>query len=126
MKRFDLDNEPKIPSGFKIPDHYFEQLENTIMHQLPEKEVRVISIFSTRRFWLTAAAAIFVFGIFTTMYLSYSKTDGITAEDYLANETSITNEDIIENLSDEDITAMEESFDLYDHDTKTFAKDYLY
>ena len=27
MKRFDLDNDPKIDSGFKIPEDYFEQFE---------------------------------------------------------------------------------------------------
>ena len=35
-------------------------------------------------------------------------------------------EDIIDNLSDDDITAIEESLDLYDQDTKNYAKEYLY
>jgi len=126
MKRFDLDNDQKIDTGFKIPDNYFEQFEAKIMNQLPEREVKVVSIFSTKKFWITSVAAVFVLGIFTTMYLSYSKTEEAITEDYLAYETSITTEDIIEHLTDEDITAIEQSMDLYDEETKTYAADYLY
>jgi hypothetical protein len=45
MKQFDLDNDPKIDSGFRIPENYFEQFEAKIMSQLPEREVKVISLF---------------------------------------------------------------------------------
>lgn len=126
MKRFDLDNDPKIDTGFKVPDDYFAKFEAKIMNQLPEKEARVIPLFQTRKFWLSAVAAIFVLGVFTTFYISFSKTDELVTEEYLAYETSITTEDIIENLSDEDITAIEESLDLYDFDTKAYANDHLY
>ncbi len=70
MKQFDLDNDPKIDSGFRIPENYFEQFETKIMSQISEKEVKVISIFETRKFWFSAVAAVFVIGLFTTMYLN--------------------------------------------------------
>ncbi|MEO8234109.1 MAG: hypothetical protein ABI549_01730 [Flavobacterium sp.] len=126
MKQFDLDNDPKIDSGFRIPENYFEQFEAKMMNQLSEKEVKVISLFETRNFWFSAVAAVFVVGLFTTMYLNTTKVDNITTEDYLACATTISTEDIIENLSDDDITAIEESLDLYDQDTKNYAKEYLY
>lgn len=126
MKQFDLDNDPKIDSGFRVPENYFEQFEAKMMNQLPKKEAKVISIFQTRKFWISGIAAIFVLGIFTTIYLSYSKTEEIITEDYLAYETSITTEDIIEHLSDDDITAIEESLDLYNPETKIDAENYLY
>jgi hypothetical protein len=126
MKQFDLDNDPKIDNGFRIPENYFEQFEAKIMSQLPEKEVKVISIFETRKFWFSAVAAVFVIGLFTTMYLNNIKTENISTEDYLACATTISTEDIIENLSDEDITAIEESLELYDQETKNYAKEYLY
>jgi hypothetical protein len=126
MKQFDLDNDPKIDSGFRIPENYFEQFEAKMMSQLHEKEVKVISIFETRRFWFSAVAAVFVIGLFTTMYLNNTKTENISTEDYLACATTISTEDIIENLSDDDITAIEESLDLYDQDTQNYAKEYLY
>ena len=126
MKQFDLDNDPKIDSGFRIPENYFEQFEIKMMNQLSQKEVKVISIFETRKFWFSAIAAVFVIGFFTTMYLNNTKTENISNEDYLACATTISTEDIIENLSDDDITAVEESLDLYDQDTKNYAKEYLY
>lgn len=126
MKRFDLHNDPKIETGFKIPADYFAQFENKIMNQLPEKEVKVISIFNKRKIGLSAIAAVFALGIGISTYLNYATTDNIKTEDYLASEMTITTEDIIENLSDEDITSIEENLDLYDQDTKTYAKDYLY
>lgn len=125
MKQFDLDNDPKIDLGFRIPENYFEQFEAKMMSQLPEKEVKIISLFETRKFWFSAVAAVFVIGLFTTMYLN-STTNEISTEDYLACETTISTEDIIDNLSDDDITAIEESLDLYDQDTKNYAKEYLY
>ena len=126
MKQFDLDSNPKINSGFRIPENFFEQFEAKIMNQISEKEVKVISIFETRKFWLSAVAAVFIIGLFTTMYLSNNTNENISAEDYLACETTISTEDIIENLSDDDITAMEESLDLYDQETKNYAQEYLY
>ena len=126
MTQFDLDSNPKINSGFKIPENFFEQFEAKIMNQISEKEVKVISIFETRKFWLSAVAAVFVIGLFTTMYLSNNTNENISTEDYLACQTTISTEDIIENLSDDDITAMEESLDLYDQETKNYAQEYLY
>ena len=126
MKQFDLDNDPKIDNGFTIPENYFEQFEAKMMNQISEKEVKVISIFETRKFWFSAVAAVFVIGLFTTMYLNHAKTENITTEDYLACATTISTEDIIENLSDDDISSIEESLDLYDQDTKNYAKEYLY
>ena len=126
MKQFDLDSNPKINSGFRIPENFFEQFEAKIMNQISEKEVKVISIFETRKIWLSAVAAVFVIGLFTTMYLSNNTNENISAEDYLACQTTISTEDIIDNLSDDDITAIEESLDLYDQETKNYAKEYLY
>jgi hypothetical protein len=126
MKQFDLNNDPKIDSGFRFPENYFEQFEAKIMSQLPEREVKVISLFKTRKFWFSSVAAVFVIGLFTTLYLNSATNENINTEDYLAYDTTITNEDIIENLSNDDITAIEESLDLYDQDTKNYAKEYLY
>ena len=96
MKQFDLDSNPKINSGFRIPENYFEHFEAKIMNQISEKEVKVISNFETRKFWLSAVAAVFVIGLFTTMYLSNNTKENISVEDYLAFQTTISTEDIIE------------------------------
>jgi hypothetical protein len=36
MKTFKLDNEPKIETGFKVPDHYFDNFLCKMMQQLEQ------------------------------------------------------------------------------------------
>jgi hypothetical protein len=125
MKQFDLENDDKINSGFKIPDDYFNQFESKIMTQISEKEVKVVSIFERRKFWLSAVAAVFAVGILTTVYLNFNQNDSIIAEDYFAYDNSITTEEIAEHLTDDDINKIEESLNLYDNETTDYAKEYL-
>ena len=42
MKTFKLENEPKIESGFKTPEKYFENFSIKMMEQLPANEPKVI------------------------------------------------------------------------------------
>ncbi|EMY3477121.1 hypothetical protein AAIP31_000308 [Flavobacterium psychrophilum] len=126
MKYFDFDNGTKTDNGFKIPEHYFEQFETKMMNCVLEKEVKVISVFVTRKFWFSAVAAVVVFGLCTTLYLNKLNTKGISTEDYLAYATTISTEDIIEHLSDDDITKIEESLNLYDPEITNYAKECLY
>ena len=49
MKESKLENEPKIESGFKTPDHYFENFSSKIILQLPQEEPKVISIFQKKK-----------------------------------------------------------------------------
>ena len=51
MKEFRLDNEPKITSGFKTPEGYFDDLSEKINANLPKNEPKVISIFQKRKTW---------------------------------------------------------------------------
>jgi hypothetical protein len=126
MKQFDLNNDPKIGNGFKIPENYFEQFEYRLMARLPEKEVKVVSIFKQRKFWYGAVAAIFLIAISVPMYLNYTKEAAALTYDYLAYESNLTTDDIVMHLSDEDITEIEESLDLYKIENETDVKDYLY
>lgn len=125
MKPFDIENNDKINSGFKVPEDYFELFEEKIMNQIEEKNVKVISIFRRKKTWLIAVAAVFIVGLFTNIYLSNSKIEIPKNDDYLAFENTITNEDIIENLSDNDIIEIEKSLNIYDQETKNYAKEYL-
>ena len=38
MKEFKLDNEPKITPGFEVPEGYFENLENSVLQKITEKD----------------------------------------------------------------------------------------
>jgi hypothetical protein len=126
MKQFDLNNEPKIGTGFKIPENYFEQFESKIMAQLPAKEVKVISIFQRRKLWYGAVAAVFVLGISVPMFLNYTKEATASTYEYLAYESNLTTDDIVMHLSDDDITQIEASLDLYTIENETYVKEYLY
>ena len=43
MKTIKIENEPKIKTGFTVPENYFEDFSAKMRQQLPEKEPKVIS-----------------------------------------------------------------------------------
>jgi hypothetical protein len=49
MKNLNLENGPKITTGFTTPEGYFDDFSARIMQQLPVNEPKVISIFSKRK-----------------------------------------------------------------------------
>ena len=53
MKTFKLDNEPKIDSGSKTPDNYFENFSTHLLQNLSKEPIieenKVISIFRKRK-----------------------------------------------------------------------------
>jgi hypothetical protein len=128
MKKFDLHNDPKIDSGFKIPDHYFDSFEERLMQKLPfeENDTKVIRLWQRQSFWISSVAAVFVlsFGIWT--YFAQSNAENaISSSDYLAYENDLTTEDIAEHLTDEDIAFIENEMQLYDNETETYINEYL-
>ena len=125
MKEFDLENNQKIESGFKIPDQYFESLEFKIMDQLTKNPVKVISLFETRKFWIGSIAAILLIAITALFYFNNSETSNTNTEEYLTYQTNLCTEDIVEHLTDEDIIKIEASLNLYDVETVQYAKKYL-
>ena len=52
MNNFELNKIPKIESGFKTPDYYFDSFSEKIMQQLPERNQKVIPLFSKTKFGL--------------------------------------------------------------------------
>ncbi|RTY89044.1 hypothetical protein EKM05_13820 [Flavobacterium sp. GSP27] len=107
MKTFKLENEPKIETGFKIPDHYFENFSAKMMKQLPIEEPKVISIFQKRKNRILMVAAILVIALMTPV-LSPSASnpneiDTLTLENYLTYQSSVNPYDLISELETEDI-----------------------
>ena len=107
MKTFKLDNEPKIESGFKIPDHYFENFSSKIMEQMPEDEIKVISIFQKRNFLYYAAAVILVIALLIPAVNNWStnssEIDSVELENYITYQSNVSQYDLINNLEEEDI-----------------------
>jgi hypothetical protein len=126
MKKFDLHNDPKIETGFKVPEHYFENFEDRIMNQLPIQEVKVISLWQRKSVWMSGVAAIFVLSIGTWMYYNQQNNEILaTSQEYLAYQSDITHEDIALHLTDEDITTIENELGLYDKESETYVNEYL-
>ncbi|HKX85411.1 MAG TPA: hypothetical protein VJL37_01980 [Flavobacterium sp.] len=128
MKKFDLHNDSKIDSGFKIPENYFDSFEERLMQKLPfeENNTKVIRLWQRQSFWISSVAAVFMlsFGIWT--YFAQSNVENtISSSDYLAYENDLTTEDIAEHLTDEDIASIENEMQLYDNETETYINEYL-
>ncbi|MFQ3174553.1 MAG: hypothetical protein ACI9WT_001748 [Flavobacterium sp.] len=109
MKAFKLENNPKIESGFKTPDHYFENFSENVMRNLSGNEPKVVSIFKKRKRLLMIAAAIFIIALMVPV--SYNSTDNkeldaAALENYLSYQTSMTQYDLINALESEDIDNM--------------------
>jgi predicted transport protein len=118
MKKFNLENEPKITSGFTIPDGYFDTFSEKILAQLPKQESKVVSIFSYRKTWYYAAAAILILMLSSSIYTKYStqkeEIDSATLENYIAYQSNISEEEIVNLLQQEDLDKMKLEFNIDD------------
>lgn len=118
MKTFKLENEPKIQTGFKIPENYFDNLSIKIMEQLPASEPKVISIFKKRKSLIFMAAAILILALMIPILNNLSTTkkelDSTTLENYITYQSNVNQYDLISVLESEDITNMNTSIVLED------------
>lgn len=118
MKTFKLENKPKIESGFKIPDHYFENFSVEMMAQLPKNETKVISIFQKRKSLVLMVAAVLVLALMIPFFApSSTNTKEIDAEElenYITYQSNVTQYDLISVLESEDINNIHTSIVLED------------
>ncbi len=106
MKNFTIDNEPKIKSGFKTPDDYFENFSAKLLVQIPENQIRIIPFFANRKTWIYAAAAVFVLSISIPFYnqtTNSNQMDDVVIENYMVNNNTITDDDLLSLLDEYDI-----------------------
>jgi short subunit fatty acids transporter len=118
MKAFKLENEPKIESGFKTPDYYFENFSAKILQQLPENEPKVISLFQKRKTLIMMVAAVLVLALMIPI-LNPSSTntkelDSTTLENYITYQSNLNQYDLISILETEDINKMKTTIVLED------------
>ncbi|WP_298141425.1 hypothetical protein [Flavobacterium sp.] len=110
MKDFKLDNEPKIKTGFQIPENYFEQFSEKVMTKLPNQEQKVISLWDRNKKWIYGAAAVIVLSLAIPLANQLQNTtqeETSEIENYLDYHSSLTSDDIIELLDEEDIAKIE-------------------
>ena len=118
MKTFKLENEPKIKSGFKAPDNYFDDFSEKVLQQLNEKEVKVIPFYKRKKTISLAAAAVIAFALLIPIANNYKASvndlDEVTLENYLSYHSNISQYDLIQTLDDSDIEKLGNNVTLED------------
>lgn len=118
MKNFNLGNGPKITSGFTTPDGYFDTFSEKVLAQLPKQETKVISIFSSKKVWYFAVAAILILMLSVPLFTKYStqqeEIDTATLENYIAYQSNISEEEIVNLLEQDDLDKMKLDFNIDD------------
>ncbi|HMI08032.1 MAG TPA: hypothetical protein VK528_10830 [Flavobacterium sp.] len=118
MKDFKLDNHEKISPGFKIPEGYFDSLSEKITGQLSKEKPKVIPLYQKRKTWIYAAAAVLVTALSLPVYNSITansnEPDQATLENYLANQSNISEDVLVDLLEKEDIEKLEIDYNLGD------------
>ena len=118
MKTFKLENEPKIESGFKTPDHYFENFSIKMMEQLPANEPKVISIFQRKKNLFLMIAAVLVLALMISplnnFYNNKQEIDSNQLENYITYQSNLNQYDLINGLEASDIKNIKISMALED------------
>lgn len=110
MKEFKLDNEPKITTGFNTPENYFNDFSSKVLNQINEREVKVIPIYKRKKVLAMLAAAVVVIAFMIPIVNNYNNTskdlDANTLETYLAYQSNLNQEDLINQLDTKDIESL--------------------
>ena len=118
MKTFKLENEPKIESGFKTPENYFEDFSIKMMAQLPENETKVISIFQRKKNLFLIVAAVLVLALMipslSNFYNSKQEIDSNQLENYITYQSNVNQYDLINGLESSDIKNIKISMSIED------------
>ncbi len=118
MKTFKLENEPKIESGFKIPENYFDNFSEKVLQQLNEKEVKVIPFYKRKKTLSLVAAAVIGLALMIPIVNNYRATsndlDEAALETYLSYQSNLTQYDLIQKLDDSDIEKLNNNITLED------------
>lgn len=119
MNEFKINKENKITSGFTTPEGYFDDFSidtnNRII--LPKSRIKVISI-NTKR-WVTSVAAVLIIAFsitFSTKMEVNNSDDNVLMENYITNNSEISQYDLITLLDKKDIENL--SVELNLNDTK--------
>ncbi len=119
MNEFKINKENKITSGFTTPEGYFDDFSidtnNRII--LPKSRIKVISI-NTKR-WVTYVAAVLIIAFsitFSTKMEVNNSDDNVLMENYITNNSEISQYDLITLLDKKDIENL--SVELNLNDTK--------
>ena len=118
MKTFKLENEPKIESGFKTPENYFEDFSTKMMAKLPENEIKVISLFQRKKNLFLIVAAVLVLALMipslSNFYNNKQEIDSNQLENYITYQSNVNQYDLINGLESSDIKNIKISMSIED------------
>lgn len=118
MKNFNLENEPKIETGFTIPENYFNDFSEKVMQQLPSEKPKVISLYQSNKNWFLSAAAILIVSFtIPTYYLVQNNKNEVNAselESYILDHSTVSQDDIVDLLDENDLKEMNVDYNLED------------
>lgn len=118
MKTFKLENEPKIESGFKTPDNYFENFSIKMMEQLPANEPKVVSLFQRRKNLFLMVAAVLVLALMipfvNNFFTAKQELDSTQLENYITYQSNVNQYDLINGLETSDINNIKISMSIED------------
>ncbi|MCC9071167.1 hypothetical protein LNQ49_06115 [Flavobacterium sp. F-65] len=118
MKAFKLENEPKIETGFKTPENYFENFTVNLLEELPQNEPKTISLFARNKKTFIAVAAVLVIALTVPIVYKYvtksKELDEATLETYLSYQSNLNQYDLIHELDTNDINNLDQNIALGD------------
>jgi hypothetical protein len=121
MKDFNLEKQAKIEPGFNAPEGYFDSFSEKIMTNIKNENPKVISLLDSNRKWMISIAASFLV-LFSTGYYFYNsnknKTENAEIEQYIVNNSTITDDDIASLLSENDIEKLTIDYNLENNTTE--------
>lgn len=128
MKEFKLDNEPRIKTGFKVPDNYFDSFTDKVMQQVSVQDTKVVPLYRKRTAWLSGIAAVFVIALTISMFFIMNNEekypDDAVIESYLVYHSNISSYDLIYDLDDEDLKELELSLAISDDAIESYFENY--
>lgn len=102
MKPFSLDTDPKLKSGFTVPDGYFTQFSEQINSKISQQEAKVIALNRQKKIFYYATAAVLLFAISIPVFNYYNTATALTqseVEDYITLQSEISEDELV-NLLD--------------------------
>ena len=113
MKAFKLENEPKIATGFKTPDDYFDNFSTKVLQQINDREVNVIPLYKQKKVIAMLVAAIVIMALMIPIINNYNNKakdlDEATLETYLSYQSNLNQYDLIKELDSKDIDKLSKS-----------------
>ncbi|WP_026976399.1 hypothetical protein [Flavobacterium tegetincola] len=118
MNKFSLDKHPKIESGFKAPENYFDNFPDLIMEKIAEEKPKKGKLFSLTTF-MYAAAAVIVIALSIPFLTSNSITtieqiDTASLENYISYQSYGSQYEVMNLIDSEDLDDMQVDLDFED------------